>query len=74
MSDNKITTPQELRATLLASIEKVIQGQMTVHQANAVANLSSELHKSIKQDFELRIYAAKNMTIESGDLKKLLEM
>ena len=74
MSENKITTPQELRATLLASIEKVVQGQMTVQQANAVANLSSELHKSIKQDFELRVYAAQNMSIENGDLKKLLEM
>jgi len=74
MSENKITTPQELRATLLASIEKVVQGQMTVQQANAVANLSSELHKSIKQDFELRVYAAQNMSIENGDIKKLLEM
>lgn len=71
-SMNKITNAQELRATLLASIEAVLDGKMTVQQANSVANLSAELHKSIKQEWDMRVYAAQSLSIQDGGLVKMI--
>lgn len=72
MQQNKITSPKELRATLLSSIESVIEGKMTVQQANAVVGLSAELHKSIKQEWDMRCYSAENLTIDNGMIMKLI--
>ena len=70
---NKINKPEDLRRILLSSIESVLGGKMTVNQANAVVGLSGELHKSIKQEWEMRCYAADNMTLENGEIVKMIK-
>ena len=56
----KINSPAELRAILLQCMEMVIEGKMTVNQANAVASLSSEAHKSIRQQWEMTLELVEN--------------
>jgi hypothetical protein len=73
MSENKIGTSSDLRAVLLASIEGVLEGRVNVSQANAIVGLSSELHKSIRQEWDMRIYASENITLSNGKLLKLLD-
>lgn len=73
MKPNKITSPEEHRALLLASIEAVCEGRMNVPQANAVTGLSAEVHKSIKQEWEMRCYAAENLTLEHARVVKMLD-
>lgn len=73
MKNRKITTANDLRGALLASIEGVLEGRVNVAQANAVASLSGELHKSLKQEWDMRIYANENLTLDSGKVIKLLE-
>jgi hypothetical protein len=73
MSENKIGTSSDLRAVLLASIEGVLEGRVNVSQANAIVGLSSELHKSIRQEWDMRVYASENITLSNGKLLKLLD-
>lgn len=73
MKENKIGTSSELRAVLLASIEGVLEGRVNVGQANAIVGLSSELHKSIRQEWDMRVYASENLTLQNGKLLKLLD-
>jgi hypothetical protein len=73
VSENKIGTSSDLRAVLLASIEGVLEGRVNVTQANAVIGLSSELHKSIRQEWDMRVYASENITLHNGKLLKLLD-
>jgi len=73
MSENKIGTSSDLRAVLLASIEGVLEGRVNVGQANAIVGLSSELHKSIRQEWDMRVYASENITLSNGKLLKLLD-
>lgn len=73
MSENKIGSSSDLRAVLLASIEGVLEGRVNVSQANAVIGLSSELHKSIRQEWDMRVYASENITLYNGKLLKLLD-
>jgi hypothetical protein len=61
-----ITGPAELRSVLLMSIEKVISGQMNVPQANAVVGLSAEVHKSIRQQYDMTVYAVENLGMRNG--------
>ena len=70
---NKITTASDLRSVLLASIEGVLEGRVNVAQANSIAALSSELHKSIRQEWDMRVYANENLSYEAGKVIKLLE-
>lgn len=70
---NKIVTPQDHRALLIASMEAVCEGRMNVSQANAIVGLSGEVHKSIRQEWDMRVYAAENLTIEQGRIVKMLE-
>jgi hypothetical protein len=70
---NKITSPEDHRALLLASMEAVCEGRMNINQANAVTGLSAEVHKSIKQEWDMRVYAAENLTLEHGRVVKMLE-
>ena len=70
---NKINKPEDLRRILLSSIESVLCGKMSVSQANAVVGLSGELHKSIKQEWEMRCYAADNMYLENGEIVKMIK-
>jgi len=73
VSENKIGTSSDLRAVLLASIEGVLEGRVNVGQANAVIGLSAELHKSIRQEWDMRVYASENLTLQNGKLLKLLD-
>jgi hypothetical protein len=68
MNEPKITTASELRAALLLAIEAVYAGRMSVQQANAIAGLSSEVHKSIRQEWDMRVYASNKFALEHGEL------
>jgi hypothetical protein len=61
-----ITDPTALRAVLLLSIEKVVCGQMSVPQANAVVGLSAEVHKSIKAQYDMTVFAMQELGMQSG--------
>ena len=63
-----IRTPEALRATILEAIEAVLEGRINVAQANAVSSLSAELHKSIKAEWDMRCYAAENLSYEQARL------
>jgi tRNA U34 5-methylaminomethyl-2-thiouridine-forming methyltransferase MnmC len=71
---NKITSPAEHRSLLLSSIEAVAEGRMNVAQANAIVGLSCEVHKSIRQEWDMRVYAAENLSLEAGKVVKMLEV
>ena len=73
MKNRKIVNAQDLRGALLASIEGVLEGRVNVSQANAIASLSGELHKSIRQEWDMRVYANENLTLDSSHVIKLLE-
>ena len=73
MNTRKIVTANDLRGALSATIEGVLCGKVNIAQANAVSALSGELHKSIKQEWDMRVYANDNMYIHGGELVKLLE-
>lgn len=61
-----ITSPAALRAVLLQSIEKVMCGKMSVPQANAVASLSAEVHKSVRQEYDMTMYALQQLGMRDG--------
>jgi hypothetical protein len=66
-----INSPETLRTALLASIEAVIEGRMNVPQANSVAALAAEVHSSVRQEFDMRCFAAQSLTIEQQKLIKI---
>lgn len=72
MNPRKIITANDLRGALLASIEGVLEGRINVSQANAVVGLSGELHKSIRQEWDMRVYANENLNLEAGRVVKLI--
>jgi hypothetical protein len=47
----KIDNSAQLRAILLQTMTLLIEGKLSVPQANAIANLSAEQHKSLKDSF-----------------------
>lgn len=72
MNNNKITSPAEHRALLLAAMEGLLESRVSVPMANALASISSEVHKSIRQEWDMRVYAAENLSLESGKVIKML--
>jgi hypothetical protein len=50
----------------------VLEGRVNVSQANAVVGLSSELHKSLRQEWDMRVYANENLNLEHGEVTKLI--
>lgn len=66
MTKGKITNPSELRSVLLQTMEGVIEGKVGTSQANTVVGISQEIHKSLKQEWEMRCYAAENLVIQNG--------
>ena len=52
-----IATPARLRGVLLEALVGVLEGRVNVAQANAVAGLSGEVHKSIRQEWEMYQYS-----------------
>lgn len=72
MSQPKITTPEEHRAILLSAMEALLEGRLNVPMANALASMSAEVHKNLKQEWDMRVYAAENLTLEHGQVVKML--
>jgi hypothetical protein len=52
--------PNELRELLINSARAVLDRQLTPAQANAIASLSSEVHKSIKMQLVGDMMSAKS--------------
>jgi hypothetical protein len=73
MSKRAIVNASDLRGALLATMQGVLEGRITVAQANSVAQLSGELHKSIRQEWDMRVYANEHLTLEAGRVIELLE-
>jgi hypothetical protein len=71
MNKNLINEPSDLRALLLQSVVNVIEGKMNISQANAVVGLSGEVHKSIKQQWDMNCYSNENLIIDHNEIKKL---
>lgn len=67
-----ITDPAKHRAFLLLTMEGVIRGAVNVAQANAVASLSAEVHKSIRQQWDMQTYAAENLGVAKGGALELI--
>ena len=65
----KINSPGELRSILLQTMTGVLEGKVSVPQANAVVGLSAEAHKSIRQEWDMTVYAAENLILEHGEIK-----
>ena len=68
----RITEPSELRGLLLQTAVGILEGRVNVSQANAVVGCCSEVHKSIKQEWDMRVEYAAGLTIENGVVEKLL--
>lgn len=68
MKDISVQTPDDLRSLLIAAARAVIDGKLNVQRANAVAALSSEVHKSIRLDLVGQALSDKSMAIENGKL------
>lgn len=73
MTKRAIVNASDLRGALLATMQGVLEGRITVAQANSVAQLSGELHKSIRQEWDMRVYANEHLTLEAGRVIELLE-
>jgi CYTH domain-containing protein len=69
----RIETPAEWRALLMQTAVGVLDQRVNVSQANAVVGLSTEVHKSIRQEFEMRCFAADSIDIKDGKVVRLLE-
>ena len=67
-----ISSATEHRRLLLDSMVALVEGRMNVQQANALAGLSGEVHKSIRQEWDMLCYAADNFELGSGNQLKLL--
>jgi len=72
MSNRKITTAEDLRGAILAAIQGVLEGKVNVSQANAVVGLSGELHKSLRQEWDMRVFANENLSLAAGEVVKLV--
>jgi len=72
MKSNKIQTPEDHRALLLAAMQALCEGRLNVSQANALVGLSGEVHKNLRQEWDMRVYAAENLTLEHGQVVKML--
>ena len=67
-----INSPSELRRALLDCIAATIEGRLDVARLNAIVGASAELHKSIKQQWDMKIYAAEHLAMY-GELPPLIE-
>jgi hypothetical protein len=54
-------------------MEALLCGKLNVAMANALAGMSGEVHKSLKQEWNMRVFAAENLTLDHGQVIKMLE-
>lgn len=73
MSALKITTPEEHRAILLSAMEALLEGRLNANMSNALAALSAEVHKNLKQEWDMRVYAAEHLTLAHGEVVKMID-
>lgn len=72
MNERKLINANDLRGAILAAIEGVLEGRISVPMANSVVGLSGELHKSIRQEWDMRVYANENLNLQAGKVVKLI--
>ena len=70
----RITSPSEHRAILLMTMEGILEGKVSVPMANAIASVSSEVHRSLRQEWDMRVYAAENLSLDKGRVTKMLDV
>lgn len=61
----KETRPSDLRAILVAAIGGVIDGRINVKQANSIASLSCEIHKSLRLEKIDKILSCEIVTVKA---------
>lgn len=64
---NTITSSRKHRALLIGAMEALVEGRMSVPVANALSALSSEVHKSIRQEWDMICYSAENFALGKGN-------
>jgi len=62
-----IRSAEEHRALLLVAMVAVCDGRMSIPQANALVGLSAEVHKSIRQQWDMLLYASDNLKLSPGN-------
>lgn len=62
----KINTPSELREVLGETIVALLEDKINVKSSEAVVGLSNEIHKSITQEWEMRVYMAEQLTYKQS--------
>lgn len=68
----KIVTAAQLRGVLLATIEGVLEGRVSVPMANSVVGLSEQVHSSLYKEWDMSVYAAENLGLHRGRVIDLL--
>lgn len=53
----KISTPKEHRELLLQAMQNLCDGRLDPQEAQALVGLSGQVHESIAQEWEMRVYA-----------------
>lgn len=70
---NFIQEPAQVRGLLFKTAINVVEGKVTVAQANAVIGLSCEAHKSLRQEWDMRTEYAAPIEIINGVVSALVE-
>ncbi|MBR9682672.1 MAG: hypothetical protein GOV02_03265 [Candidatus Aenigmarchaeota archaeon] len=73
MNDFKITNASDLRGVLAMTIVSVLEGKTNASQANAIANLSSEIHKSVRLEFDMRKYVTSDIKLDAQKIVAITE-
>ena len=68
-----IKSPDEWRGMLMSAAVAVLDGRVNIAQANSVIGLSTEVHKSLRQEWDMRRYVSESITINHGRLIRLEE-
>lgn len=56
-----INSPEDHRRLLLDTMAALVEGRVSATQANTVAALSAEVHKSINSQWEMACYAIEHL-------------
>jgi hypothetical protein len=67
-----IKTANDLRLAIMQTIEGVIDGKVSVTHAKAVAELSEQVHKSLQQEWDMRVYAHEHFSLDKAGAIVLL--
>lgn len=70
---HKMLRANDVRAQIMTALDGVIAGTVSTQTAHAVASLSSEYHKSLQQEWNMRVYAAERLTLDHSRVIHLLD-